>query len=89
LTLVEAIANLIAIGLERARAIETAASAEAARRNEELRAAMLDGLAHDLKRLSRNQGLHHQPHLGVSKNGGTKEELLTIVNEETDRLHAL
>src|ERR1017187_9932880 len=39
LTLVEAIANLVAIGLERARAIERAATAEAARRNEELRAA--------------------------------------------------
>ena len=90
LTLVEAIANLIAIGLERARAIERAASAEAARRNEELRAAMLDGLAHDLKtpltaiKASVTSLISRYP-----RTEARREELLSIVDEETDRLHRI
>jgi two-component system sensor histidine kinase KdpD len=90
LTVVEAIANLVAIGLERARAIERAASAEAARRNEELRAAMLDGLAHDLKtpltaiKASVTSLISRYP-----RTEERREELLSIVNEETDRLHRI
>ena len=90
LTVVEAIANLIAIGIERARAIEKAASAEAARRNEELRVAMLDGLAHDLKtpltaiKASVTSLISRYP-----RTEERKEELLSIVNEETDRLHRI
>lgn len=90
LTVVEAIANLIAIALERARAIEKAATAEAARRNEELRAAMLDGLAHDLKtpltaiKASVTSLISRYP-----KTEERREEMLTIVNEETDRLHRI
>jgi two-component system sensor histidine kinase KdpD len=89
-TVVEAIANLIAIALERARAIEKAASAEAARRNEELRVAMLDGLAHDLKtpltaiKASVTSLISRYP-----KTEERREEMLTIVNEETDRLHRI
>jgi two-component system sensor histidine kinase KdpD len=90
LTLVEAIANLIAIGMERARAIEKAASAEAARRNEELRAAMLDGLAHDLKTpLTAIKASVTSLISGYPRTEERKGELLTIVNEETDRLHRI
>ena len=87
LTVVEAIANLIAIGLERARAIERAASLEAARRNEQLRAALLDGLAHDLKTpLTAIKASVTSLISGFPRTEQRKEELLTIVNEETDRL---
>ena len=90
LTLVEAIANLIAIGLERARAIERAASAEAARRSEELRSAMLDGLAHDLKTpLTAIKASITSLISGYPRTEERKDELLTIVNEETDRLHRI
>jgi two-component system sensor histidine kinase KdpD len=90
LTLVEAIANLIAIGLERAHAIEMAASAEAARRSEELRSAMLDGLAHDLKTpLTAIKASVTCLISGYPRTEERKEELLTIVNEETDRLHRI
>jgi two-component system sensor histidine kinase KdpD len=90
LTLVEAIANLVAIGLERARAIERAASAEAARRSEELRAAMLDGLAHDLKTpLTAIKASVTSLISGYPRTEERKGELLTIVNEETDRLHRI
>jgi two-component system sensor histidine kinase KdpD len=90
LTLVEAIANLVAIGLERARAIERAASAEAARRSEELRSAMLDGLAHDLKTpLTAIKASVTSLISGYPRTEERKEELLTIVNEESDRLHRI
>src|SRR5438477_7084381 len=90
LTVVEAIANLIAIGLERARAIERAASAEAARRNEQLRAALLDGLAHDLKTpLTAIKASVTSLISGFPRTEERRGELLTIVNEETDRLHRI
>jgi two-component system sensor histidine kinase KdpD len=90
LTVVEAIANLIAIGLERARAIEKAASAEAARRNEHLRATVLDGLAHDLKTpLTAIKASVTSLISGLPRTEQRKEELLTIVNEETDHLHRI
>jgi two-component system sensor histidine kinase KdpD len=90
ITVVEAIANLIAIGLERARAIERAASAEAAHRNEELRAALLDGLAHDLKTpLTAIKASVTSLISGLPRTEERREELLTIVNEETDRLHRI
>src|SRR5207245_6006302 len=90
LTLVEAIANLIAIGMERARAIERAASAEAARRNEQLRAALLDGLAHDLKTpLTAIKASVTSLISGFPRTEERRGELLTIVNEETDRLHRI
>jgi two-component system sensor histidine kinase KdpD len=90
LTLVEAIANLVAIGLERAHAIERAASAEAGRRSEELRGAMLDGLAHDLKTpLTAIKASVTSLISGYPRTEERKGELLTIVNEETDRLHRI
>src|SRR5512146_1184370 len=48
-TVVQSIANLAAIGLERARGHEAAARAEAARESGELRAVTLDALAHEFK----------------------------------------
>ena len=86
-TVVEAIANLAAISLERARAIERATMAEASKRNEELRAAMLDALAHDLKtpltaiKASITTLISAPPR---SREGN--RELLDIIYEETERL---
>jgi two-component system, OmpR family, sensor histidine kinase KdpD len=47
--MVRAIANLIAITIEKARALEDASHAEAARQSEVLKSALLDSLAHDIK----------------------------------------
>ena len=44
-----AIVNLIAITIEKARALEDASHAEAARQSEVLKSALLDSLAHDIK----------------------------------------
>lgn len=86
-TVVEAIANLAAISIERARAIERATMAEASKKNEELRAAMLDALAHDLKtpltaiKASITTLISAPPR---SREGN--RELLDIIFEETERL---
>jgi two-component system sensor histidine kinase KdpD len=47
--IIDSVANLLAINYERAAALDRAATAEIARRNEEFKSALLDGLAHDLK----------------------------------------
>src|SRR6202022_1188383 len=48
-TVWQSIANLAAIGLERAHGQEAAARAEAARQSSEVRATMLDAVAHEFK----------------------------------------
>ena len=48
-TVLQSVANLAAIGLERARGHRAAARAEAARQSGELRATVLDALAHEFK----------------------------------------
>ncbi len=48
-TVLQSIANLAAIGLERARSQEATARAEAAQQSSELRATVLDALAHEFK----------------------------------------
>lgn len=86
----EAVATLIAIAIERARAIEQLGVTEAARESERLRTALLDSVTHALRtpltsikasvtNLLSNQRL----------TDGQRQELLTIVNEESDRLSRL
>ena len=48
-SVLQGIANLVAIGLERARAQELASQMEAAQQNEKLRTTLVDAMAHDLK----------------------------------------
>lgn len=86
-TALHAIANLAAISLERAQAQQIAASAEAARQNDELKAAILDALAHDFKTpLTAIKAAVTSVLADAS--GGVQKELLTVVNEETDHLTA-
>jgi two-component system sensor histidine kinase KdpD len=86
----EAIGTLIAIAMEHARAVEQLGQTEAARQGEQLRTALLDAVTHALRtpltsikasvtNLLSNPGLVE----------GQKQELLTIINEETDRLNRL
>ena len=81
------IANLLAIGLERRSSFDRVAAAEAARRSDELRTALLDGLAHELKtpltamKTSATALLAKQDSMVNSA-----RELLGIVHEEVNRL---
>jgi two-component system sensor histidine kinase KdpD len=79
--------NLISVALERASATEKAVEASAISRNQELRRALVDAFAHNLKTpltsikacasalLRRSSGVNEET-----------RELLTVVDEETDRL---
>jgi two-component system, OmpR family, sensor histidine kinase KdpD len=86
----DAIGSIVAIAVERARAIEQIGETEAERQGERLKSALLDSIAHDfrtpltsIKAAATDLLTSHAPqdpqHL----------ELLTIINEECDRLNRL
>jgi two-component system sensor histidine kinase KdpD len=83
----EAIANLVAITLERAASQEMANQARAARRSEEQKSSILDALAHDFKTpltsiKAASTALLSKPATPAEQ----QHELLSIIDEETDRL---
>jgi two-component system sensor histidine kinase KdpD len=83
-----AVAYLVAIGLERARSHEEATRIEASRQSEKLKSALLDALAHDLKTpLTSIKGA--VTHMLANKHNAEEQELLALANEETDRLNSL
>ena len=81
-----AIVNLIAITIEKARALEDASQAEASRQGEALKTALLDSLAHDIKTPLTSIKAAVTSLLQAPQGD---RELLTIINEETDRLNHL
>ena len=86
----EAVATLTAIAMERARAVEQLGQTEAAREGEQLRTALLDAVTHALRtpltsiKASVTNLLSQR-----SLNEDQQRELLTIINEESDRLNRL
>jgi two-component system sensor histidine kinase KdpD len=86
----EAIGTLLAIAMEHARAVEQLGQTEAARQSEQLRTALLDAVTHALRTPLTSikasvTNLLSNP--GLAEN--QKHELLTIINEESDRLNRL
>jgi two-component system sensor histidine kinase KdpD len=82
----DAIASLSAIALERARSFEKQSHAEAARQSEQLRTAVLDALAHAFKTpltaiRTASSGLLEAGGLGPAQ-----EDLVTLIDEQSDRL---
>jgi two-component system sensor histidine kinase KdpD len=86
----EAVGTLIAVAIERARAIEQLGLTEASRESERLRTALLDSVTHALRtpltsikasvtNLLSNRNLSDRQ----------RQEMLTIINEESDRLNRL
>jgi two-component system sensor histidine kinase KdpD len=83
----QAISNLVAIGLEKVRGQEAASQAEAARRNEELKSTLLDAIAHEFKTpLTSIKAAASALLLDAEKSPEQQRELATIVNEEADRM---
>jgi two-component system sensor histidine kinase KdpD len=83
-----AVAYLVAVGIERAHSLEEASRIEAARQSEALKSALIDALAHDLKTpLTSIKGA--LTHLLGKAQEAEEQELLSLANEETDRLHRL
>jgi two-component system, OmpR family, sensor histidine kinase KdpD len=88
-TVVQSIANLAAIGLERARANEATAQAEAARASSELRATVLDALAHEFKTPLTSMKAASSD-LMVSPSASPHDrELVAIIDEDLDRFQSL
>jgi len=74
--------------MERARSLEEGSKTEALRQSEALKAVLLDALAHDLKTpLTSIKGA--VSHLLAQPRDAAEAELLTIANEEADRLNRL
>ena len=82
-----AIVNLAALTIEKARALEDASHAEAARQSEVLKSALLDSLAHDIK--TPLTSIKAAVTSLLEQASGADRELLTIINEEADRLNQL
>ena len=88
-TVVQSIANLAAIGLERARAQEATARADAARESSDLRATVLDALAHEFKTPLTSMKAASSDLL-VSTSGSPRDhELVEIIDEDLDRFQGL
>src|SRR5690349_1479681 len=86
---VDAISSLVAIGLERARVQEIENRAKAARESEELKSTLLDAIAHEFKTPLTSIKAATTTVLADDQFTGQYRELISIVNEETDRLDNL
>jgi two-component system sensor histidine kinase KdpD len=88
-TVLQSIANLAAIGLERSRGHEVKARAEAARQSGELRATVLDALAHEFMTPLTSMEAAASDLLASVSASGHDHELAAIIDEGLDRLQAL
>src|SRR5580698_9880539 len=86
----DAVGSLVAIAIERARAVEKLGETEAERQGERLKSALLDSIAHDFRTplTSIKAATTSLLAEGTADRGQTRE-LLTIINEECDRLNRL
>jgi two-component system sensor histidine kinase KdpD len=86
----EALGSLIAIAVERARAVEQLGRTEADRAGERLKSALLDSITHDFRTPLTSIKAAVTTLLTNEQVAQTqKRELLTIINEESDRLNGL
>jgi len=89
--MVRALVDLVAITIEKARALEDAGRAESARQSEVFKSALLDSLAHDIRtpltsiKAAVTSLLAHTPESRSQGEG----ELLSIINDAADRLNQL
>jgi two-component system sensor histidine kinase KdpD len=86
----EAVGSLIAISIERAGAVEILTRTEASRESEKLRTALLDSVTHEFRTPLTAIKLSVTTLLSTPQmEADGKKELLTVINEETDRLNHL
>jgi two-component system sensor histidine kinase KdpD len=85
----QTIAQVSAIAIERARTQELASKADATRRHEELKSTLLDALAHEFKTPLTSIRAATTTLLARPSASATDRELLTIADEETNRLTKL
>ncbi len=85
----QAIAQLVAIALERAKAQQTAHLLEAAKQNEHLKSTLLDALAHEFKTPLTSVKAATTTLLARRVQDQVQAELLTVIDEEADRMTKL
>ena len=86
----EAVGTLVAIAIERARAVEQLGQTEAERQGERLKSALLDSVTHDFRTPLTSMKAAVTSLLAERKTDPAQaRELLTIINEECDRLNHL
>lgn len=86
----EALGSMIAIAFERARAVEALGKAEATREGERLKSALLDSVTHDFRTPLTSIKASVTSLLSSRDPGeAQKHELLTVIDEECDRLNRL
>ena len=89
-SVLQGVANLVAIGLERARAQDLAQQVEAARQSEQLRTTLIDAMAHEFKTpltliKAATTSLLANPDVPTE----SRQEQLTIADEEAEHLREL
>ena len=86
----EALGTLVAIAIERARAVEQFGQTEAERQGERLKSALLDSITHDFRTPLTSMKAAVTGLLASAEfDSPQSHELLTIINEECDRLNHL
>jgi two-component system sensor histidine kinase KdpD len=86
----EALGSMVSVAIERAGAIESLTRAEAARESEQLRSALLDAVTHEFRTPLTAIKASVTAMLGSSAlEAAERQELLTVIDEETDRLNRL
>src|SRR5712671_3728355 len=86
----EALGTLVAIAIERARAVEQLGQTEAERQGERLKSALLDSITHDFRTPLTSMKAAVSSLLSSLPSDATQtHELLSIINEECDRLNRL
>ena len=82
--------SLIAISIERAHAVETLTRAEATRESEKLRSALLDSVTHEFRTpLTSIKASVTTLLSGAALDESGRRDLLSVIDEETDRLNRL
>jgi two-component system sensor histidine kinase KdpD len=86
----DAVGSLVAIAIERARAVEQLGQTEAERQGERLKSALLDSVTHDFRTPLTSMKAAVTSLLTSGKtDAAQRQELLSIINEECDRLNRL
>lgn len=85
----EAVGSLVAVAVERAGAVENLGRSEAAREGEKLRSAILDSVTHEFRTPLTSIKASATSLLSGGLEPAQKQELLTVINEESDRLNEL
>ena len=82
----QAIAQLAAIAIERAREQKAASRVEAARQSEQLKSTLLDALAHEFKTPLTSIKAASTTSLARGVLDAVDQDLVTVIDEETDRM---